>query len=494
MIWKKCRMERCKNPGKEMKFRFPILPAFCYTSIQVGKKQKICRNVGLNLAFWVQKSGSKVAKHLFFTCFSFNYSWLSGSDPMIYTVSGLTSELKELIEESYPFVWISGEISNFFTPASGHGYFSLKDSKSVISGVMFKNQRRRLKFDLENGMKITGMGRLSLYEPRGSYQIIFEHIEPEGAGSLQAAFEQLKKKLFAQGFFDETHKKKIPFLPARISVITSGTGAAVRDIINVSQRRFPGVQLEILPVTVQGRNAEVEVTEALRLVNAMGTSDLVIVARGGGSLEDLAAFNSETVARAVFDSVVPVISAVGHETDFTICDFTADLRAPTPSAAAHLAVPVQSELETQIVRLAARLSGSLHNRALVLRQKIPAFRQSMNQRLRAGVQQRQQRIDEAALRMTHQLKSSVAAEKQRLPGLQQSMVHQLQSTVAERKQNLRRMEAQLRALSPLGVLDRGYSLTETADGAVVRDATAVKKGDQIKTRFAKGSITSEVIK
>jgi hypothetical protein len=220
--------------------------------------------------------------------------------------------------------------------------------------------------------------------------------------------------------------------------------------------------------------------------------DLLIVGRGGGSIEDLWAFNEEVVARAIAASQIPVISAVGHEIDFTISDFVADVRAPTPSAAAELAVPVKTELETQIARLSARLSGSLKNQVHILRERIPGFRQAMTQALRSGLQQRQQRIDESALRLTHELKNAVSVQRQRLPGLQQTMTHRLESALAERKQNLRRLEVQLRALNPLSVLNRGYSLTLTDDGTVVRDAASVKKGDLLTTRFAKGTVTSEV--
>ena len=253
----------------------------------------------------------------------------------IYTVSKLTKEIKSLLEETYPFIWITGEISNYAVPGSGHSYFTLKDHNAVISCVMFKNQKLRLKFDLENGLKIFGMARLSLYEPRGSYQLIFEHLEPGGAGSSQIAFEQLKQKLSAQGLFDDKFKKPIPFLPLQISVITSGTGAAVRDIVNIAQRRFPNYPFEIISVKVQGEKSEDEICNAISFVNqndrSKNKSGLIILARGGGSLEDLAVFNSEAIANAIFESDIPVITGIGHETDFTIADFTADLRADRKS-------------------------------------------------------------------------------------------------------------------------------------------------------------------
>ena len=218
----------------------------------------------------------------------------------IYSVSLLTREIKSLLEDRFPFVWLTGEISNCATPASGHSYFSLKDDQAVIRCVMFKNQKRNLKFALANGLKVMGLARLTVYEPQGAYQLIFEHVEPEGAGALQKAFEQLKKKLGDEGLFDTVHKKPLPLLPRKISVITSGTGAAVRDIIHISIRRFPGCVLEIVPVSVQGNAAIHQIVCAIETVNALDSSDVIILARGGGSLEDLAAFNSEKVARSVF--------------------------------------------------------------------------------------------------------------------------------------------------------------------------------------------------
>ncbi|MCP4022149.1 MAG: exodeoxyribonuclease VII large subunit, partial [Desulfobacteraceae bacterium] len=277
----------------------------------------------------------------------------------IYSVSILTKEIKSLLEDKYPFVWIMGEISNFACPASGHSYFSLKDENAVINCVMFRNQKLSLKFEPENGMTIVGLARLSLYEPRGSYQLIFEHMEPEGVGANQVAFEQLKRKLEQEGLFKPEHKKLIPFLPSVINVITSATGAAVKDIINISKRRFANCRLEIVPVQVQGEGAELQICQAIDMVNEHKRSDVIILARGGGSMEDLTAFNSENVARAIFNSRIPVITGIGHETDFTIADFVSDLRAPTPSAAAELALPDKSILNKQINDLQFALSLSL---------------------------------------------------------------------------------------------------------------------------------------
>ncbi|MBS3733166.1 MAG: exodeoxyribonuclease VII large subunit, partial [Desulfobacterales bacterium] len=281
----------------------------------------------------------------------------------IFSVSELTARIKALLETSYPFVWISGEISNIRVPASGHYYFTLKDPEARIQAVMFRGQNRNLKFMPEDGMTVTGFGRVSVYAPRGNYQVILEYLEPSGAGALQAAFEQLKAKLADEGLFDEQYKKKIPFLPAKVAVISSATGSVVHDILRVMHRRFPNMPVVIIPAAVQGDEAVAQLTAAFRLADAHADADVVIVARGGGSLEDLAAFNFEGVARAIFASRVPVISAVGHETDFTIADFVADLRAPTPSAAAELAVPVKADvlytLRAYTRRMHARISRQI---------------------------------------------------------------------------------------------------------------------------------------
>ena len=292
----------------------------------------------------------------------------------IYTVSKLTKEIKSLLEEKYPFIWIAGEISNYAVPGSGHSYFTLKDNNAVISCVMFKNQKSGLKFDLENGLKIFGMARLNIYEPRGSYQLIFEHLEPEGAGSSQIAFEQLKKKISSKGLFDDKHKKPIPFLPSKISVITSGTGAAVRDIVNITQRRFPNFPLEIISVKVQGEKSENEICNAISFVNQNNQfdnkPDLIILARGGGSLEDLAVFNLESIAYAIFESDIPVITGIGHETDFTIADFVSDLRAPTPSAAAELALPDKKALLQEVMIFKESLNISFKKRFKRLHERV----------------------------------------------------------------------------------------------------------------------------
>ncbi|MBN2106659.1 MAG: exodeoxyribonuclease VII large subunit, partial [Deltaproteobacteria bacterium] len=261
------------------------------------------------------------------------------ADRFIFTVAELTRHIRDTLESAYPDVWVEGEISNLRIPSSGHCYFTLKDEAAQLRVVMFRMQARLLRFTAEDGLKVICRGRINVYEQRGEYQLVADMLEPRGVGSLQLAFEQLKNRLAGEGLFAEERKKPLPFLPARIAVITSPTGAAVRDIIRIIHRRFPSVAILVVPVRVQGDEAPEEIARAIETVNQRGLGDVIIVGRGGGSLEDLWAFNTETVARAIAASALPVISAVGHETDTTIADFAADLRAPTPSAAAELVVP-----------------------------------------------------------------------------------------------------------------------------------------------------------
>ena len=277
----------------------------------------------------------------------------------ILTVSQLNDNIKTFLEEAFGSLWVEGEVSNLRRPQSGHVYFTLKDDKSQIRAVYFRqygySRSRVANFDLEDGMKILCRARLSAYPPRGEYQLIMESVEPQGVGALQKAFEQLKAKLAAEGLFDEAHKKALPFLPGRIGVVTSPTGAVIRDILNITRRRFPSADILIAPTRVQGNEAAGEIISALRNLHTYGKVDIIIIARGGGSLEDLAPFNDEALAREIFRSSIPIVSAVGHETDFTICDFVADLRAPTPSAAAELVVPQRTELQENLYNLRQRL-------------------------------------------------------------------------------------------------------------------------------------------
>lgn len=388
----------------------------------------------------------------------------------IYTVSQLTSDIKALLEDSFPFVWIKGEISDFRIPVSGHFYFILKDKKTRISAVMFRGQNRKLEFTPEDGMSVTGLGRISLYEPRGTYQILIEYMEPEGVGSLQLAYEQLKARLLAEGLFDKIHKKPIPFLPKKISLITSPSGAVVHDIINVINRRFSNIHIEIIPVKVQGDGADKEIESAIELLNDRADSDVAILARGGGSLEDLKAFNSENVARAVFVSQIPIISAVGHETDVTIADFVADLRAPTPSAAAELAVPEKNELVRRCMEITIRLKSKFYG--YIDRQRI-------------------------ALKMIYRRLSDPKKKIQDLilktDDYTARLIRNFERTVRQKRSLLRELSGRLHALSPTAILDRGYSITRTIpDKVVVRDPKILDIGQELEIRIAKGFIRCRV--
>ncbi len=390
----------------------------------------------------------------------------------IYTVSKLTRQIKSLLEENFPFIWITGEISNYSVPGSGHSYFTLKDNNAVISSVIFKNQKSKLKFNLENGIKIFGLARLGLYEPRGSYQLIFEHIEPEGAGAAQLAFEQLKKKLTQKGFFDDKYKKSIPFLPSKVSVITSATGAAIQDIINIAQRRFSNCNLEIVSVKVQGHNSEKEIVNALELINESQRSDLIILARGGGSLEDLSTFNSELVANAVFYSKIPVITGIGHETDFTIADFVADLRAPTPSAAAELAFKDKNALKNEIFNLTDNLKNSLKNKISFLSNRIFD--------LRSRIKTPQIIIYDHRLRL-EEFESR----------LHNYFLHYLHY----KKEKLFYLTEALNSLNPESILKRGYSITRFLENKkVIFNSDKITKNDKLEIILCKGKLITKVAK
>jgi exodeoxyribonuclease VII large subunit len=277
----------------------------------------------------------------------------------ILTVTQLTEQIKSLLEGTFPDVWVEGEISNITAPQSGHVYFTLKDRQSQIKAVLFRSSQRHLKFTLQHGMQVICRGRVSVYDPRGEYQVIVEYVEPKGVGAFQKAFEELKGRLEKEGLFDRERKKSLPLLPRRIGIVTSPTGAAIRDILRVIKRRHPKMEILIYPVPVQGADAAPSIVEAIGYFNSEKNVDVVIVGRGGGSLEDLWAFNEEPVARAIFASRIPVISAVGHETDYTIADFVADLRAPTPSAAAEIVVESEAHLRDSILTLQARLVSAV---------------------------------------------------------------------------------------------------------------------------------------
>jgi len=437
------------------------------------------------------------------------------SQRRIHTVSELTAKVKVLLEDNFPFIWICGEISNFRVPASGHFYFTLKDEKAQINTVMFRSQNRNLKFEPEDGMSVTGLGRISLYEPRGTYQIILEYIEPEGTGAIQLAFEQLKARLSAEGLFDEKHKKPLPFLPRKISIITSPTGAVVHDILKIINRRFSNIHIEIIPVKVQGSGAESEIVSGLDMINTRSDSDVTILSRGGGSLEDLHAFNSEDVARAIFSSKIPIISAVGHETDFTIADFVADLRAPTPSAAAELAVPHKIDLSRRVAELTTNLTVRFSRYI----KHLQTFANEHSNRLISPINKIEDlklRTDDLFARLTRTFKNSFVQQQERLgwrfdrlnthnPLIHMRKAHEkldqihnniltYQKIYLNNKQSfLRELNARLNALSPDAILSRGYSITRTMpDQIVVRDPQQVNIEQDLEIMVAKGSLICRV--
>ena len=433
----------------------------------------------------------------------------------IYTVSELTFKVKKLLEESYPFVWINGEISNFRVPASGHYYFTLKDEAAQINAVMFRNQNRTLIFDPEDGMNITGLGRISVYEPRGTYQIIFEYLEPKGTGAIQLAFEQLKTRLFEEGLFDEAHKTPLPFLPKKISIITSPTGAVVHDILKIINRRFSNLQIEIIPVKVQGDGAEHEIVSAIEMLNLRSNSDLAILARGGGSLEDFHAFNAEIVARAIFASNIPIISAVGHETDFCIADFVADLRAPTPSAAAELAVPLKQDLLKRVSELSTLIGmrfvrnledlqfrvQEMSNRLVHPNRKIIDLRLKLDDLMTRLVKTFNKTIVQQHKGVKWQTERLFANNplvrtkflKDKLDLKHGNLLNYKDIFINTKRFLLREAMAGLHALSPEATLSRGYSITRTIpDAAVVRDPKKVSIGQDLEVTVAKGLLICKV--
>jgi len=435
----------------------------------------------------------------------------------IFTVSELTSQIKSQLETQFPFIWITGEISNFRVPVSGHFYFSLKDSRSQINSVMFRGQNKQLQFEPEDGMQINGIGRISLYEPRGTYQIILEYMEPSGVGALQVAFEQLKQKLSAEGLFDDEHKLPIPFLPLKISVITSLTGSVIHDIYRVLKRRFANIPLEIIPAKVQGKDAENELIAAIRRLNQQGDADVAILARGGGSLEDLQPFNTEGLSREIFASKIPIISAVGHETDFTLADFVADLRAPTPSAAAEIVAPLKKDLERQSFDLKKKLMTAFLNylrfqrtylrefsrRLIDPRKKIQDLRLRTDdltiRLMRAGNQYIRQRRERLQWRLEKLATLSPAVRLPFLKSKHEQLFHNLQLSMINytnnKLTNLHTKQSKLEALSPMAILERGYSITRSLPEAqVVRDAGKVSTGDRLQILLGTGSLEAHVAK
>ncbi len=443
----------------------------------------------------------------------------------VWTVRALVSAVRSHIEREYSDCWVEGEISNLRIPDSGHLYFTLKEEAAQIRVVMFRSSAKLLRFRPENGLHVTVRGRITVYEDRGELQISAEFMEPQGAGALQLAFEQLKARLQAEGLFEASRKKPIPPLPQRIGIITSPQGAALRDILNILVRRHHSANVLIYPAQVQGDSAPGEVMAGLRYFHQElrhqdlrrgGVVEVIIIARGGGSAEDLAGFNHEGLARAVADSKIPVISAIGHETDFTIVDFVADLRAPTPSAAAELVIRSRQEIETQAEDLYRRLERGLRYRLLMAHQELAdraqhaAFARTMD-----GIHRRQQKLDEQRFRLEkaerqllercHRRCENVSATvrhydaRRRLAAIRQQLQAQVANLAAathtrllESRGALDRRTASLEALSPLAILNRGYALVFDAKGRLVKDAARLKAGDELLARLARGRFRSRV--
>lgn len=435
----------------------------------------------------------------------------------IYTVSRLNREVRAVLEGSFPLLWVEGEISNLARPSSGHIYFSLKDEYAQVRCAMFRMKRQRLRFEPENGLQVLVRARVGLYEGRGEFQLVVEHMEPSGEGALLQAFERLKQKLAGEGLFDAAHKRPLPRLPRRIGIITSPSGAAIRDVLSVLERRFPAIPVLVYPVQVQGEQAAAQLIRALALANERADCDVLILARGGGSLEDLMPFNDESLARAVFDSALPVVSGVGHEIDFTIADFVADRRAATPSAAAELVSPDREALQKGLTALAQRATRSLTHGLHGWRNRLDNLQFRLI-RLHPGqvLVQQQQRLDEIEQRLLlansakrRELQARIQTLDAHLRAL--SPVHRLETQkllvdsqrhrlirglemrLTNCRQRLARAAQGLDTLSPLSTLHRGYSITLLLpDEKLLRDAQDVKPGDRLETRLESGVVLSRV--
>ena len=434
----------------------------------------------------------------------------------VWPVSELVGQARELVEQEFDDLWVEGEISNYRPAPSGHLYFTLKDADAQLPIVLFRRQATLLRFRPEDGLRVLVRGRVSIYEQRGQLQLVAETMEPVGAGSLQLAFEQLKQRLKSEGLFDAERKRPLPAFPHTAGIITSPTGAVIRDFLNIVNRRHSGLGVLLYPVSVQGDSAPAEIEKALAELNASRLVDVIVLARGGGSLEDMAAFNSERVARAIALSKIPVVSAVGHETDFTIADFVADLRAPTPSAAAELITEAQHKIAEHLATLVHRLDRATRYQLLQARQhwtQLPIRRAEF--RLSTLLTRLAQRLDDLAARgedalmakidlnrrrwadlaatvLRHDPRQSLAQTRQRLAHcttrLERSLDRQLQASQAR----LGALDARLHSLSPLAVLDRGYALVLSMDGNLIRSAAQVSSDDRVVTRLADGVFTSRV--
>jgi len=434
----------------------------------------------------------------------------------VFTVSDLTARIRDLLAKNFTDLSVQGEISNCRAAASGHYYFTLKDDRAQIRCVFFKQQQRGMKFKPEDGLQVTVRGSISVYEVRGEYQIYVESLEPVGRGALQLAFEQLKKRLLEEGLFDAARKKPLPLLPSRIGLITSPAGAAVRDVVRILTRRFPNVHLTLYPVRVQGAEAEGEIVEALKYFSKTRTVDVVLLVRGGGSLEDLWCFNEEQVARAIVASTVPVISGVGHEMDFTIADFVADVRASTPSAAAEIVVQTRREFDKHVSDLEESLISLIRYRLAVsarrvhelagrrgFRRPLDILRQTrqraddLTSRLALGLKARlttsHRRFNIAHMRIvSFDFQKKMAALRLRVQKCDHELCVRIERAIRRKRDRWERLALQLEERSPLRVLERGYAIATDAAGNVLRDAAQVVTGDEVKIQLHHGRLSTEV--
>ncbi len=417
----------------------------------------------------------------------------------VWTVSELTAQVRDLLERAFRDLWVQGEVSNFRVSPYGHYYFTLKDEAAQLRCFVHKRDARFLRMQPQDGLAVTARGALGVYEQRGEYQLLVNYLEPVGVGALQLAFEQLKARLAAEGLFEAARKRPLPMLPSRIGLITSPRGAAIADMVRILRRRYENLHLLLYPVRVQGEGAAAEIVEAIQFFNRAHISirpEVLILARGGGSLEDLWAFNEEAVARGIAASKIPVITGVGHETDFTIADFVADLRAPTPSAAAELVIQSKEELKQRLRALDARLAEKLRYQVLHARHQLSQLMRARGwRRLETLLREQAQRADELALRLRQALLDTVARGRHDWAvAVARLASYDLRGVLQRERLRLKALAGQLNQLSPLAVLERGYAIVFDAEGKVVKSAAAVGIGDPIQVQLARGRLEAEVRK
>ncbi len=437
----------------------------------------------------------------------------------IYSVQQLNREVKQLLQQNFPLLWVEGELSNVAFPASGHIYFSLKDAQAQVRCAMFRSANRLLPFQPEDGMHVLVRARVGVYEPRGEYQLTIEHMEEAGVGILQRKYEELKHKLKLEGLFDSENKQKLPEFPNVISIVTSASGAAIRDIISVLKRRYPLLSIRIYAVPVQGENSAEAIVDAIHAINKSRASDIVLLARGGGSIEDLWSFNEETVARAIFHSQIPIVTGIGHEVDFTIADFVADLRAPTPSAAAELITPHQDELSESFQQFESTLTylindsisvkhqtidwlyqrlERLHPKQTILRKQehLNELQRRVYSAVRLNTSELSNLLNELTLKLENQSpKVRIREANMKLIQLQKEIYSLVKTKLQQKQQALQGLTRTLDAFSPLGTLSRGYAIASNENtGQILRDSRQIAINDEISVQLAKGQLTARVEK